>query len=129
MALVTRGSEIQKNLRVLQAYLAGGNSTDSNFAKSLVQRGICFFVVRYRGKDFFAPSRFIGYVANSRRGHLSRMMDGRETNRAIRNIIGSPPKPSRSLEHAYRTFCERLGVTPWSAGTFGVTRKFWDVRP
>ena len=55
MRLVTRGSEVAENLRVLRSYLASGDGTDAEFAKSLIQRGICFLVVRYRGEDFFAP--------------------------------------------------------------------------
>ena len=128
MRLVTRPSELEANLRVLQSYLADADGADAEFARSLVKKGICFVVVRHRGKDFFAPSRFVGGAGNSRRRHLSGMRDGRETNEALISLIGAPPKASRTLELAYRPFCSRLGITPRVAGTFGVTRKFWDLR-
>lgn len=128
MRLVTRASELEANLRVLQSYVASGDGADAEFARSLIQKGICFVVVRHRGRDFFAPSRFIGGAGNSRGRHLSSMRDGRETNKALIRLIRTRPKPSRTLERAYRAFCSRLGITPRAAGTFGVTRKFWDLR-
>jgi len=62
-------SEIEKNARLLSSYLSAGRSTDVDFAKALLRRGICFVVVQLRGGDFFAPSRFVGYAANSRQAH------------------------------------------------------------
>ena len=128
MKLVSRLSDVEANIRLLSSYLAGGQGTDAEFAKGLIQRGICFAVTRRRGADFFAPSRFVGYVGNSRRTHVRSQKDGRETNRALIELTGLTPKRSQRLEREYRAFCARLGVSPRGAGTFGVTRKFWDLR-
>src|SRR6266700_2575798 len=107
MKLVTLPSEVEANIRLLRSYLAGGNGADADFARALIERGICFIVVRHLGSDFFAPSRFIGYVGNSQKHHLKNAKDGRDTNWALTKITGSEPKANRALEKAYRALCAK----------------------
>lgn len=129
MRPVSRLSEVEANIRLLASYVAEGSGIDAEFAKGLIERGICFVVVRRGGTHFSAPSRFVGYVGNSRRTHAqTQEKDGRETNRALIELTGSRPRPSQRLEREYRAFCARLGISPRAAGSFGVIRKFWDLR-
>lgn len=129
MTPVSRLRQIEANIGLLGVYLKSGRGVDAEFAKHLIQRGICFVVVRHQGNHFFAPSRFVGYIGNSRRAHAAYQdKDGRETNRALLGVIGVHPRPNRGLEREYRAFCARLGITPRAAGRFGVARKFWDLR-
>ena len=126
---VSRWSEVEANVRLLSSYLANGRSLDAQFAESLVRDGICFVVVRHRGGDFFAPSRFVGYTANSRRAHAQNETKyGGETNNALISLSGSKPKRSQRLEREYRVFCAQLGINPRPTGSFGVIRQFWDLR-
>ena len=129
MKLVSRLSQIEVNIRLLTSYSQQRSGANAEFAKGLIQRGICFVVVPHADSDFFAPSRFIGYIGNSRRAHANNLdMDGRETNRALSDVIGSEPRSSQRLERRYRTFCANLGIEPRDGGAFGVTRKFWELR-
>ena len=129
MRPVSRVSEVEANARLLSSYLTAKRSTDVDFAKALIQRGICFVVVQLRGGDFFAPSRFVGYASNSRRAHQqNRWKHGGETNQALIDLTGSKPRRNKRLEREYHAFCAKLGVAPRPAGSFGVVRQFWDLR-
>lgn len=129
MRPVSRVSEVEANIRLLSSYLAAGRRTEVDFAKALIQRGICFVVAQLRDGPFFAPSRFVGYAANSRRAHQqNRWKHGGETNQALIDLTGSRPKHNQRLEREYQAFCAKLGVCPRPAGSFGVVRQFWDLR-
>ena len=113
MRLVSRLPEVEANIRLLLSYLDRGDDSDGEFARALITRGICFVVVRLRGVDVFAPSRFVGYVGNSRRAHARAPdIDGRETNRALNRLLGVKLRRSRRLERDYQAFCTKLGITP-----------------
>jgi hypothetical protein len=129
MTPVSTMRQVEANIRLLSSCLEDGPARNALFAKALIQRGICFVVTRHRGVDFFAPSRFVGYIGNSPSAHAQNQeKDGRETNRALTKLTLRRPKQSRQLERQYRAFCTSLGVTSRGAGNFGVTRKFWDLR-
>jgi hypothetical protein len=128
MTPVSTRRQVEANVRLLSSYLEEGTARNAAFAKDLIQRGICFVVTRHRGVDFFAPSRFVGYIGNSRSAHAQNQgKDGRKTNRALIKLMLQRPKQSRQLEQHYRAFCTSLGISPRAVGHFGVTRKFWDV--
>lgn len=128
MTPVSTIRQVRANIRLLSSCLEDGPARNAHFAKALIQRGICFVVTRHQGIDFFAPSRFVGYIGNSPNAHTRyQEKDGRETNRALTSLFGRP-KQSRRLERKYSAFCASLGVNPRSEGNFGVTRKFWDLR-
>lgn len=75
----------------------------------------------------FGPSRFLGYEENSVRKHLNRRKrDGRETNKAIDNVLrdrfGFPIKHVEDdvVEDSFLQFCNELGVNPAKKA-----RKYW----
>lgn len=57
----------------------------------------------------------------------SQTKDGRVTNVAIINVLGSQPELNSALERRYRRFCKRLGIEPKAKGPFGAERKFWEL--
>ena len=82
-----------------------------------------------RAGTSFAPSRLIGYVDNNFEKHAANEeKDGRDTNPAISVILGSDPLANAELEQAYQEYCRTLGFEPNERGSFGVERKFWDLR-
>jgi hypothetical protein len=127
--LISKRKELLRNIQTLDDYLRERGGANVDFARELIQRGVCFAVVTLRGKTFFAPSRFVGYVGNDRQTHLANDdKDGRETNPVVSQILGNLPTESDEMESRYREFCGRLGIEVREKGSFGVTRKFWDVR-
>jgi hypothetical protein len=74
----------------------------------------------------FAPSRFIGYAGNSFTKHEANdARDGRQTNAALKAILGHEPVQDATLEQAYHRFCAVIGIKSLRTGTFGVVRKYW----
>ena len=129
MEFIKTQGELTANSNRLSEYLREGSGPNADFAKALVQRGICFVVSRIDGKDFFAPSRFVGYAKNNRQDHiLNHDKDGRDTNPVISDIIGTEPHANTTLERGYTSFCHRFSIEVRPAGNFGVARKFWDIR-
>ena len=127
--LVSKDSDVMENVTQLSRYIAERTGSNAEFARKLIKNGVCFVVVDIDGLAFFAPSRFVGYVNNSRQSHLSNYeKDGRVTNAALMQILGSNPVPSPGLEQEFSVFCARLGIIPKATGNFGVMRKFWDIR-
>lgn len=74
----------------------------------------------------FYPSRFIGYVNNSMDAHArNQEKDGKVTNPAITDIIGTKPQLNETLEDEYKEYCVSLSFKANKAGAFGVKRKYW----
>lgn len=95
----------------------------------LVKRGICFVVTMADERAFFSPSRFIGYVGNSLGIHeANEQRDGRDTNPAIASVLKQDWTTSKTLDAEYRNFCQNLGFIARERGTFGIERKFIDIR-
>ena len=129
MKLISTRSELLENVERLASYAAEASGPEADFARQLIQRGICFVVVSRARGTFFAPSRFVGYAGNSRHRHRRNDdKDGRETNAVLTRVIGCKPLPSDRLEREYEAFCGGLDIEPRQAGNFGITRKFWDLR-
>jgi hypothetical protein len=129
MELVLTREQMHSNIAKLSEYLEASDGPEADFARELIQRGTCFVVTSEVGKPFFSPSRFVGYQDNNRRNHQANAgKDGRDTNEAIELILGSEPKQDPECESEYAVFCLRLGLQMREAGSFGATRKYWDLR-
>ena len=128
MKLINTKDQLIKNINTLRSYLTEGDKKSNSKAKALVKCGICFVAYIIDEEFHFAPSRFIGYVDNNLDKHFkSDEKDGRETNKAINNILGKKPKPDKELDDKYLGYCEKLGIQPSEKGSFGVPRKFWQL--
>ena len=128
MELIGNTSELIKNLNTLEKYLSEGPKNAKEYAAGLIFRGNCFLAYNIAGELRFAPSRFIGYKSNSYRKHInSDLKDGRITNLAIKEIIGTHPNPDPTLEAQYFAYCNSLGIYPNSRKQDGKQRKFWSL--
>lgn len=125
MNVVTTLEQIENNI----AELERGRATIGNAGegyKALIKRGTCFLPYRSKIGLSFAPSRFIGYVGNKLESHADNSdRDGRVTNVAINQLLGSRPGTNAALEKLYIEFCGEIGVTPSQTGAFGIERKYW----
>lgn len=126
MRLIDSIIQLINNIDTFEGYLTGEEEFSSAETKALIKRGTCFVAYTINKELRFAPSRFIGYVDNNLDRHTaSNKKDGRETNKAINNILGSEPQPNDKLNEKYFEYCIRIGIQPNEKGSFGVTRKFW----
>lgn len=126
MRLVSTVEQLSTNIETLRDYLDSPRSEESQEARRLMSRGICFVAVESDGEWFFAPSRFIGYVGNNLSAHADNEgKHGGETNVAIASVLGREPRADNDLEAAYQAFCEEIGVQP----ARGDRRKFWHLLP
>ncbi|MCQ1573483.1 HNH endonuclease [Neorhizobium galegae] len=126
MKLVETTEQILANVATLEAVRSGQRAGRAADYRSLIKRGTCFLPYPTSEGIAFAPSRFIGYIANSFARHATNdARDGRQTNRAINTTLGQTPALNPILEEEYRRFCLQLGFSPLLTGTFGVTRKYW----
>jgi hypothetical protein len=125
VALVQSWNDILSNIQILEAYRYSKNNEDVKFYNDLVKRGTCFVATKTEENLVFAPSRFIGYLKNNRKKHITNeSKDGRVTNPAIETILESKFRVDEGLERAYRSFCLSLGFAANEKGSFGVTRKY-----
>ncbi len=128
MDLITTENQLNKNLRTIDHYLSGSKQSFHDYAIARIKRGTCFVVEKVGNEYRFYPSRFIGYKNNSIRNHsINDSKDGRETNKAISDLLGSRPQPNNVLNDLYITYCSRLGFTSPISGSFGARRKFWLI--
>ncbi|MBR3747778.1 MAG: hypothetical protein IKP64_03130 [Selenomonadaceae bacterium] len=128
MDLVKSFAEIKDNMNTLDGYIANESAPECSYALDKIKRGTCFIAQKCGDAYKFYPSRFVGYVNNSMTLHEKNdSKDGRETNDAISKILERKPLANDVLEKFYKNYCERLGFTANNAGSFGVTRKFWEV--
>lgn len=127
MKLIKNKEQLIKNIDTLESYLTEGDEFEISEATSLVKRGTCFVAYQVDKELRFAPSRFIGYVNNKLEIHSVSHKDGRETNKAIIDILTDKPTPNDNLEKKYFDYCNQLGIQPNEKGAFGVQRKFWRL--
>lgn len=128
MYLVENKSDIMKNIKVIDNYLSKGSEEEKEFALLLIKRGTCFVALQKDNGYVFYPSRFVGYKDNNMDAHLNNeSKDGRETNPALSEMLGSKPVFNRELEGEYRNYCESLGFVANEKGAFGVERKYWLI--
>ena len=121
-------NELKANLQKIYEYLASRKDPEYSYAINLVKKGTCFVVIKANDSYKFYPSRFIGYTSNSMDAHLeNESRDGRVTNPAISEILGSKPVPNNEFDKYYKEYCEILGFSANDRGAFGVERKYWNV--
>lgn len=127
--LVYSEYQIWENIETLELYLNPYGYMDKrNFALDLIKNGVCFIAYKEGDEIKFAPSRFVGYVNNDMLKHENNeYKDGRETTKAISDILGAKPIEDVELEEEYQKFCENNSVIVGKKGAFGVKRKYWRM--
>ena len=125
MDFVQNEADLLKNVETLRTYLKSTDSEEVHFAQRLIHQGLCFVVVKTNGELEFFPSRFMGYLNNTKEKHeANRSKDGKLTNPAISRILHGKPVLSNAVWQKYKCFCEAHGITP-SALTERKP-KFWE---
>ena len=127
MEIVKTKDDLVKNFKTLDNYLKMEEEPKYTFALNLIKRGICFIAVKVDEENYkFYPSRFVGYLENDMEKHENNFeKDGRITNPAITQILNQKLIQDESLNTKYENYCEKLGFTARSKGSYGITRKFW----
>ena len=141
METVKTKKEVLDNIHTF--YRASKENENANWFAEKIKRGINFVYIRENGRDYFCPSRFVGYQNNSIAIHGKKgRIDGGETNLALEKIAngegllrldesakpkkGKQTSNSKQLEEAFHRLCNRHGVTPenrrrgywnWSQGS------------
>ncbi len=122
--LVQSWEQIEDNLLRLERYLQSANDEERQFAKDLFHRPKCVVVSSRGGRVLAGPSRFVGYVGNTREQFLANEdKDGRDTNWALNRVFGKAPAEDSTLEQQYQAFCRRYQVEKVAQ----VSRKYWGV--
>jgi hypothetical protein len=123
MDVVSTEEEIKGNLAQFENYLCDGTDEEQQFAYDLVRRGSCFIAYQIDGELRFSPSRYSGYLNNTKDEHLSNLnKDGKETNAAINKVVGYSLSSSDQLESKYLSFTSKLGIDPNNKN-----RKYWRL--
>lgn len=127
MTLIETFDEISVNTQVLEDVRIDANHQHTVPYRDLIKQGRVFMPYLAQDGLAFAPSRFIGYVANSIPKHKARIeKDGKLTNVRINQIlrekfalaIANAPDPD--LEQYFLKFAGKLGITPHN-----VVRSYW----
>ena len=122
MDTVKTWSDIRLNILQLEKYKNSENSKERIFYKDIIRRGRCFVALDTRNGFVFAPSRFVGYVANDIENHDENYnKDGRITNVEIDNILGTHDV-NKILEEKFKIFCQNLDINPDNH-----ERKYWNL--
>lgn len=123
MEIVRTWQQIKDNLDTLERYRYSSDPEESEFYRDMIRRGRCFVVHQQGDTLRFGPSRFVGYIDNSRQKHLDNPhKDGKETNPEISRILGYSNTENRMLEQEHNRLCRDLGVVPYN-----VRRSYWLV--
>ena len=112
-ATVTSWNDVRENLLMFERYRVSPNADLRSYYQAMISRGACFVVYDYEQKKLFGPSRFLGYVSNTRAIHEANpYRDGRETNPAIEKSLAQRFEPSAMLESEFSAFCQAAGHQP-----------------
>jgi len=128
MGLITILKQLEQNINNVEKYLAVGTDEEKTEMSNLIKRGTCFVAYSIGDEIRFAPSRFLGYVYNELYKHATSHKDGRQTNKAINEILEAKPARNSTLEKKYFSYCNNLGIQPNENGAFGAPRKFWTLK-
>lgn len=120
--------DIRSNLRTMRDYLISGSDGERFFARERLRRGYNLVGAVVDGDVIFGPSRFVGYKSITLKEHRklgeNNVLDGRETNPVIKQILGEQILPDDAdwerIEELFLKLCEQVDVVPDNR-----PRKFW----
>jgi 5-methylcytosine-specific restriction protein A len=128
MKLIETKEELIANLETLENYLIDGDEFERTETIKLIKNGTCFVAYKVGCELRFAPSRYIGYADNSISKHkINDSKHGTITNIRIKKIFGKIAIVDSKLEKLYIEYCNSLGIYPNKTGSFGKTRKYWNL--
>jgi 5-methylcytosine-specific restriction protein A len=123
MDTVSTKEQIRDNIELFEKYLRD-DAEEQKFAHGLIGRGKNFIAYKIDDEFRFAPSRYIGYVDNTKDKHNNNSTkDGKKTDPAITKIVDHNLSPSEELETAYFSFTSKLDIKPNNIEN----RKYWEL--
>ena len=124
MELVNEVDELLANLLLLNAYVHRRHERETvDWTVDRIRRGKHFVAYRQEGTWLLGPSRFVGYIGNTRTKHTeSDDKHGSRTDAAIISILADAAE-SPDLEEVYQAFCREHEVEPTN-----LARTFWTIR-
>ena len=128
MELISTLPDLINNINYLDSCLKSKNELEQTEAKLLIKKGTCFIKYISNGEIMFSPSRFSGYLNNSLLKHSNNdSKHGSTTNNRIKRILCRVASSNDKLENEYIKFCAKYDIIPNKTGSFGITRKYWDL--
>ncbi|WP_294431297.1 hypothetical protein [uncultured Treponema sp.] len=121
MDFVKNKSDLICNVRILDSYLTCDDEKRI-FAEDLIRHGHCFMFMKKKGEIHFYPSRFMGYLNDTKEKYEESKrekknpekrpgtVDGRKTNRVICSILHCPLQKDSELEKEYLSYCKKYGI-------------------
>lgn len=125
--LIETREELIENLEQVESYLCGMDENALNEMIHLIGNGTNFVAYKIANSNemHFAPSRFIGYLKNSLKIHLTttETKKGTKTSPQIDSILHHKRKYDDQLEKLYLRFCVKIGAKPKEM--IRTQRKYW----
>lgn len=131
MEPITDKAQLEANIKTFLGFFNSTDKTAKEFAFVLLMQGGSFVAFKIHGDNNwkFAPSRFIGYIENTKRKHLAarkkKIVDGRVTNTAINNIFNYLPIFDNDLSKDYQKYRIDLGLIRDEHIVNRVPKSFW----
>lgn len=124
MILISEPNELHININSFEEYLVNGSDDEKKKIRSLIKRGRCLVAYTVNNNISFAPSRFLGYLANYLDKHFkSETKNGTETNLALNKVLKQKLIQSADLENKYVQYCQSMNIEP----TKYEYRKYWAL--
>jgi len=125
VSLVQDQDGILRNIAEFSASL-NGSLADRSYAAQLVRKGHVYYPFTFNGALGFAPSKFIGYDANTIKKYRNstRTRSGSKTTAKISRILRQLPQENQRRESELRAFCASLGVE-----LADYRHSFWQLPP
>jgi predicted HNH restriction endonuclease len=121
MDLVSTKEEIINNLLQFDKYLRYGTDEEKEFICDLIGGGRNFIAYQIDGEFKFIPSRYTGYLNNTKNKHYkNRSKHGTQTTEKITKILGCEPFTDEELESEYLLLTSKLDIKPHKRD-----RKYW----
>ena len=101
--------DLLENARTLLGYLKGNDVSKRDYAKKRISLGRNFVVVKRNNELLFFPSRFMGYLHNTKEQHEANdKKHGFDTDKVISKLFGMNPEENDSLKQEYIKFCTSI---------------------
>lgn len=123
MDLVSCRDEILANLLLLDNYSRSPDREIKDWAIGIIQGGQAFVAFHEGDRYLLGPSRFVGYVGNTKRKYKeAQAKGGAETSEQIGKALNCDSKSEPELEQVYQQICQENEVKPHKG-----ERNYWRM--
>lgn len=123
MKLIRSKEELAETVALFDTYRDSDQEPERSFYRELLKRGKIFVCFRSGTRTMFCPSRFAGYLGNSRLKHEAfEEKHGTNTTRQINSVLQRQHAEEDTTEKQYVSLCEQLRIRPAKT-----RRSYWVV--